>query len=741
MWAPQPESFNIGVTFADFTYGAQFSDNLTPPFQHDPAPTEFLWSTPPIVESVSPSNNPGQQPDATVTEWDSGHGSSIHTTSPKDVGSSIEGCSPSVGSSDESRSTSEIVRIPRKRRRRGSSTASAMSHSSLALTNNLLSSSNTAYLADGLLRIYHDSFETHLSCWLTEKTCPYSKDCDVSLPGNSGPDWNRVYYRVFKLDQSPSVRGRLLSSAEDRAASRALNLAIFSYASQWAIPETKRGARYPFQVDERDGATRRSRQAPNQTTFDRSLQMTAWHQARKALQSAEDIESFRVVLAHIVFSLTQKPEHDSDETKSKGVSEQNLPLREDETEGETDMKECEDLLSKLDLTMNDDGPPLHLEQGLRLIHSLRSRMTMVGAFGGRRKKKPRCWKHLQTSGLEATDQATVDVLFWLGIMFDTLSSAMHKRPLVVSLEDSDLPAINSTSVRDGDSTSKTLIQSDPNSEDCWDDMLFRRQRKRNQRPRVRWPCTEDEAASLLCEAAPIKVLLFRKVTRIQTLLARRAQSQRIETAVHSALEVYEYWQRMYTPFLRDCTKNHEKIPERVQSWYVCLAGHWHLATLLLADLIETMDETESGFESRRRERDSLNFIARFREENCRSLSDIARCACLQENSILSQAESNLFSIGQGALLSEPWTDVLVRAFATAGAVLLDPVIVPNGSGLGQDDAFRRAEDCIKALQFLGQRSDKALSAAKMLSAELKLRQQRIYKLFPTMMSSTVACAG
>ncbi|KAL5427571.1 hypothetical protein PMIN04_001333 [Paraphaeosphaeria minitans] len=740
-YMPQSEPVNVGVTFADFPCGIQFSDSLTSQFQYDYAPTDFVWDNPSLLDGIPPCDVSENPYNALPIEWDSGNGSSIHTASPGEAVPKSEESSPSVGSSDASIAPHGVVRLPPKRRRRGSSATSAISHSSMALTSDLLSSANTAFLADGLLRIYHDSFENHLSCWLTEKTCPYIRDCDVSLPNDCGPDWNRIYHRVFKLDQSPSVRGRLLNIAEDRAASRALNLAIFSFASQWAVPDAKRRARYPFQIDERTGCIRQPhRTSSSQTKFNRSLQLNAWHEARKAVQEASDIESFRVVLAHIVFSLTQKPEDESDHIKSSPGSETTEPSLKTKTDKDVDTTECEDLLSKLDLAMNDDGPPLHLEQGLRLIHSLRSRMTMAGAFGGRRKKKPRCWKHLQTSGLEAADRATVDVLFWLGIMFDTLSSAMHKRPLVVALEDSDLPAIKNM-IRDGQSSPGAPTPSDPRAEDLWDDLLFRRQRIRKQRTHVRWPCSEDKAASLLCEAAPIKVLLFRKVTRIQTLLARHAQSDKIEVAVHSALEVYEHWQRAYAPFLRDCVEHHEELSERVQSWYVCLAGHWHLATLLLADLIETMDETESGLESRRRDRDSLRFIARFREDNCRSLSDIARRACLHENGILSQANSGLFSMGQGALFSEPWSDVLVRAFAMAGAVLVESTKAPNIRNLGQEDASRRAENCIRALRFLGQRSDKALTAANLLTEELELKVDEGDGLFPSAVPGAVACSG
>jgi hypothetical protein len=602
-YTPHSEPTDVGVTFADLACGIPFSGSSTSGLQYNYAQTQFLWDNSHMIDGIPPCSRSEQPPDAPLLDWESGNDSDTHTTSLSDAVPNNEETSLSVVSPENSISPCGVVQISRKRRRRGSSATSTNSHHPIALTKGLLSSTNTAFLADGLLRIYHDSFETHLSCWLTEKTCPYSRDCDVSLPDNCGPDWNRIYHRVFKLDLLPSVRGRL-SMPEDRAASRALNLAIFSYASQWAIHDAKRRVRYPFQIDERTGQVKDSRKTlSNQTEFDRPLQRTAWHQARKAVHEAANIESFRVVLAHIVFSLTQKPE----QIKPSFENENTDDSPEAKTNKESDIEGCEGLLSRLDLTMNDDGPPLHLEQGLRLIHSLRSRMAMAGAFSGRKKKKPRCWKHLHTSELEAADRATVDVLFWLGIMFDTLSSAMHKWPLVVSLEDSDLPAVRSM-VRERQSSPGALIALDPRADDLWDDLLFRRQCIRKQCMHVRWPCSGDEAASLFCEAAPIKVLLFRKVTRIQTLLARHALSEKIEAAVHSALEVYEHWQRVYAPFLRDCMEHHGQLPERVQSWYVCLAGHWHLATLLLADLVETMDEAESGFESRRRERDSLNFI-------------------------------------------------------------------------------------------------------------------------------------
>jgi hypothetical protein len=59
-----------------------------------------------------------------------------------------------------------------------------------------------------LIRIYHDSMENALSCWLTEHNCPYSDSISTVLPTGErkewGPNWsNRMCIRVCQyLHQS-----------------------------------------------------------------------------------------------------------------------------------------------------------------------------------------------------------------------------------------------------------------------------------------------------------------------------------------------------------------------------------------------------------------------------------------------------------------------------------------------------------------------------------------------------------
>ncbi|KAF2111404.1 hypothetical protein BDV96DRAFT_499566 [Lophiotrema nucula] len=743
----------FGLTFADFPGGIPaFDMNLSPP--------AFFKSAEDVSNDFDPNESPDQLEDNLENEeialdHDSGKGSSIGTLS-ESTADSLDGTSPDSQTSDIRRTPrhadkkhSQIVRSSRKRRRKTSclSLDRSLLGATSPLAHRYLSSSNNAVLAESLLAIYHDTFENALSCWLTERTCPYSKGSELSLANDAGPDWNRIYHRVFRLDRlASSIRGRNLTFVEDKAASKAINLAIFSFATQWAQSSDRSKAKYPFHSDRKQDDCRVFN---GSSGFDRALQISAWREAHNALQKAAEIESFRVVLAQIVFSLTQRPTelHDEiDHTQGLGTENdapsnermttpEHIPKTHSDLVEDDGVDECGDLLSRLNVAIDQDGPPVHLEQGLRLIHSLRSRMAMPAktvTSCHSMKSQPRCRKHVKSSSedLNAGDRATVDLLFWLGVMFDTLSSAMHKRPLVVSDEDSDIYADKprsppETTTRNRMETQKSQSE-DSDSDGLWDEYLFARQRRRLEDTPVRWPCSNDQASSLLCDAAPVKVLLFRKVTRMQTLLSRGVKGQKLEKAVKAALDVYDHWEQLYAPFVQDCIDNHDKLSSRLQSWYICLTGHWHLATLLLADLVEIIDVSELSIPAQREERISTDFIAKFRRRNCFALSDLAQCACPRDDATFSKSGEFHFAVSQGAILTEPWTAVLIRAFATAGVVLLEAA-EKSQSALDvechQEDAFRRADACVQALWYLGRKSDMALSAAKILGDALKQRRK------------------
>jgi hypothetical protein len=703
---------DLGASFTDFASGLRKIFNPFARTLFQPMPT---ISTALATEEFAPYLNETREDEDVPLDGDSGKGSSLDTVSDNDEMGGH--CRKSFPKSSQSRSpdlrSSAVVCKNRKRRLSDSTTSGATPPPAVSFGHSLVSSTSNAFLTDGLLRIYHNSFENALSCWVTERTCPYNTKAAISKVDEARPDWNSVYHHVFRLDRlAANIRGRQLTFTEDQAAAKALNLAIYAFATQWAQSSQRSTARYPFGGTESDPDTFGSDSAvSSEPAFDRSLQINAWHEAHNALHAVGEIESFRVVLAQMVFALTQKPVEDS------GVERKASACQSEEKQSDVDqgLDECDDLLSKLNLAIDADGPPTHMEQGLRLIHSLRSRMAMM-------KVKPHQKQYrASTSRLEEADRAAVDLLFWLGVMFDTLSAAMNKRPLVVSDEDSD---IYPSAPEDMTVGGEELIASVTRSEGLWDGYLFARQDSRLQVSPVRWPCSFDEAAALLCDAAPAKVLLFRKVTRIQTLVTRNARGPKIETSLQAALDVHAHWTKLYAPFIGDCIQHHDQLHPRIQSWYTCLAGHWYLAVLLLADLIEIVDVSEIGVETLRARRASTGFVASFRKANCQIVSELASRACPRDDASFSQSRDFHFALNQGSLLTEPWTAVLIRVFAKAGVLLLESeTMLPLDTLADTEDDFKRADDCVRALWYLGRKSDMALAAAKILGNALKEKRK------------------
>jgi hypothetical protein len=712
----------LGITFADFP-GMFDTDPAIPLF----GTGHYMSSDQGLSESLRDLNQMIEADDI-VPDDDSGKGSSLAASFEQfDDESRIDHPNPShtpLVEGNSTRTTDSVTHSSQKRRRSCSSRSTrndASSRPEASHTSDIVLSINNKVLTEDLLKIYHNSFENALSCWTTERTCLSSTRSSLSMINETCPNWNHIYHRVFRLDRiSTNLRGRQLTFAEDQAACKALNLAIYSFATQWG-QSSQVGARYPF-----DGAgiTDASADADGavqpEGEVDRVLQTNAWHEARNALQTASDIDSFRVVLGQMVFSLTQKPletiraGEDTDPGHGEMHGQDGSQL---EVDQELDV--CEDLLSKLNIAI-DDRPQTHLAQGLRLIHSLRSRMMMWNnnqrqqAGGLRYGKQYRS----STGQLDDMDRAAVDLLFWLGVMLDTLSAAIGKRPLVVSDEDSDI--YPNEPERMGTNSEEGVLKA-KSANGLWDTHLFARQDSRLQKDPIRWPCSFDQAVALLCDAAPVKVLLFRKVTRIQTLLARGIHGTKIEAALSTALSVHEHWTRLYAPFLRDCIQYHDQLPPRIQSWYICLAAHWHLATLLLADWIEVVDDSKLGLTKPSKQRSYDDLVASFRVENCQTVSDIANAICPRSNASFVQSRNFHFTFDHRPRRNEPWIVIVIRVFAKASVILLesDALLSLSDKTCKRDYIFKQAEDCVRALWYLGKTSDVALSAAKILEAAFR----------------------
>lgn len=543
-----------------------------------------------------------------------------------------------------------------------------------------------------LIRIYHDSMENALSCWLTEHNCPYSDFISSVLPNDDreewGPNWsNRMCIRVCRLDRSASsIRGRALSVEENKIADRVLHLAIMAFASQWTQHAQKgTGLSVPESIS-RD---------------ERAIREYVWNEARHSLEHSARIPSFRIIFANIIFSLTQSP---LDISQDKG----------------------------LDQLLENDCAPTFMETANRQLFTFRCKFVRLVREAHPNMKKPRMasiggtgideserLKRLQVDPIlnSHENRNTLGLLFWLGIMFDTLSAAMYQRPVVVSDEDSQIasasPAILDSEQLSLTGNSQAVIHK--KKEDVWGEFFLYPAKLRGAQRR--WPCSYEEAAAVLSEATPVKVLLYRRVTQLQTLIYRGASPDVVEEVIQKTLLVYQHWNQTYRRFMLDCVENHEFLPSRIQSWYVILDGHWHLATMLLADTIESIDN--GGLGSKSEGRIAAGFVSKLRTEHALMVSSLCRASLYGQNPSMHFNFHD--SVNEVAFLVEPWTIVLTHSFAKAAYILLESFDVSDN----HISFLRGCEDCIRALEYLGRKSDMAFMLARNLSVSLDLKLARM----------------
>jgi len=343
--------------------------------------------------------------------------------------------------------------------------------------------------------------------------------------------------------------------------------------------------------------------SPNsgRTNHERVIQKMLWHDAHTAIQNSAEIDSFKVILAYMIFALTQRPIDEKPKSSSEAQVSPTDSV-EDGRRGSEAPSTYENVEAGADPAMEtivDEewnpfyasepealaSPPIYLEAAVRNLFSWRRKIERYRRL---RSEKTRTGGHGSMSPLAVKDHQTFNLLFWLGVMCDTTSSAFSKRPLVISDEDCAMIREDIEVADDGPLSGKS--QNLPFEEDqhddadsIWGKYLLKFTCVPDGSPQLRWPCSFDKAATVLQEAIPVKVLMFRKVAALQTLAYRRASPSQLEKCIKDALDVYWHWNRLYGQFMIDCVNGHHSLPAHVKSWYVILDGHWHYGCLLLAD--------------------------------------------------------------------------------------------------------------------------------------------------------------
>ncbi|KAF4120335.1 GAL4 [Geosmithia morbida] len=564
------------------------------------------------------------------------------------------------------------------------------------------------FISTGLLKIYHDVLENNLTCWVTETTCPYkTRDLTVYAPSPSdatnewGPSWsNRIYARTLQLDKVALTNRMIhLTHSENQAVTRALNLCIAAFASQWAQGSRRQSETYHVGSDfgESPGPT------PTEE-FDRNIQRQLWEQARESLQRLSDVECFRMAAAEFIFGLTQKPFDSHDQPLEPAIP--------DVFAGVTGAQGLKSLvMHNLDDLISTEGPPIYMERAARKMQALKSRVDTMRYKSRRSDNKPM---------LSYEDHATIDLLYWLAVMFDTISSSINDRPVVVNDEESQHHAFpeSNRSVVSQLNEGTTIGR--------WDIELFIQDNIHEPKKIPQWPCSHNEAADSIIRSAPIKVLFFRQVSYLQSMVRNNTRGKPLDDLIHTTTCVYRYWEMTYGRFFRAMVDDINFVPIRIQGWFLCIWAHFLLASLILGDLIEYVDTNKLGTPSGTQSRLAMNTVSTIRNDSVRHLADLARISTPhpEDSSRMAQVDFH-HAVNESVILTEPWTIILIKAFSSAATILLGVAeeAITKGSGLGTGGeelvaGLRMEEECIKALWNLGKKSDLSRKTAEVLSMAL-----------------------
>ncbi|CAH0053753.1 unnamed protein product [Clonostachys solani] len=596
--------------------------------------------------------------------------------------------------------------------------------SPFTIDSEIVAKSNNNLITESLLRIYHDVLENNLACWIAEETCPFtthqrhrepfsltelqrfpSPTAGSTIMSEWGAVWsNRMYRRVKQLDRVARASKIVhVTPSESRAVSRALDLAIAAFATQWTQNDRRRRQSTQRRQEESDDDVH-SDDDDFENSFERNLQYSIWEQARSALNDVAEVECFRVVYAELVFGMIQKPWDDV------------------ETSPSTFKSKFDELKSTLNTILAGDGPPVFLERAARKIHALKFRFE-AAQLGSRTPEPQRPDKQRAAALNQITSEhrGTVGLLFWLATMLDTVSSSVNHRPCVISDEDSQHEADHEAAMKQ----SRTVILRNSRR---WKLGLFA-QDDIEKPSTLHWPCAYDVATQAIARSAGVKVLLFRYVSYFQSAIRKRESPQAIEDVISSTTSIYRYWNTTHGVLFRDLTKHYDSLPTRIKSWFPCIGIPWHLGSLMVADLLEFVDDNNLGLEDRRTTRETTKVASAIRRATCIELADLARAT--GPGRLRGTAPEQLadlhFAMNESALLAEPWTMLLVRAFARAAIFHMDTAVgvrreelAALGHETGELEVWvKRCESCIESLWFLGRKSGMARSLAKVLARALR----------------------
>ncbi|KIX03975.1 uncharacterized protein Z518_07528 [Rhinocladiella mackenziei CBS 650.93] len=261
-----------------------------------------------------------------------------------------------------------------------------------------------------------------------------------------------------------------------------------------------------------------------------------WRRARTSMFSAMSRPSYRAVLALLLVSLTEMPLDNDDQ----GFN---------------------DLCSRMVLSHLNFLQSVHESPGLRPL----ARHTMVLPLSALGITYP---VSSQITDLDAEKrQHMQDTIFWLGVMNDTRMSLMWQSPsLLLPCEFGDRKVWNFIRQRTVifDNSFRTLHGS-------------------------QIPLDPRVVTILLQHASACKTMYLSVINRFCDALFHHNVSDTVEEAAQRIIDESARFHDVFDDLLSICARDYLTMPKRSQLNYVLLMAHYHLGSLILADILDKIE--------------------------------------------------------------------------------------------------------------------------------------------------------
>lgn len=548
-----------------------------------------------------------------------------------------------------------------------------------------------------LLQIYLESFENIPSLYFQGWNWRYMQD-HTPLRGSFS------FLQLAKnLDKMlDPLRRQPLSQQDSLKASNAFTYALMAFASQWLQPDQAKSAESTDQWTIHTAGTKFGEvQSP--------LQQELQREAEDALRSCLGLTSFQVILAQLLFSWFRKPR----------VADKN-PFGTSPTHHESTSPRSPGAHSPLDHTV------------LAVRQLLSWKRDIIASANEAADSIPRRGLVLSKS-IPRQGYLAFSVMFRFGVMCDTTTAVMKDRLPVIPDQES---VFEIEDVEPSEYSASEAVFSANRAVSMWDSLAPESVCKFGMTA-PRWPWTDEVAARVLQEVLALKNLLWRRLPVIQTSIASVSAPYDLEKHIGETCQIYQYVTKQYSDFLEDCRVHLAQLSLKLKSWYLMICSHWHLACLILARHIELIDGTCQSESVQRSLRQSSAFVWGIRKDNAYAISRVASVATLPDFCSMSCAREDkfFFFADQGALTTEPWSEVLYQSITRSCEILFFWIACTKEPSLDPDqlvwlrtntnilDLIENVSSCIEALKYLGGRSDHIMCTA--ISMDLRLQELKM----------------